>query len=226
MNRNWIERSVIGIMAFTALTVSGCAVVGLFWKDGTYAAQESWEIKAPSPDLLDAIAETGRSMGLEIDYGEVRNPPPGLEYGEMKSPPPVNENDTRSAAIMLSDNGGGLKAVLIGKYNVLDVTFYARQGKYMEVYVMVAGNFGAGKEKVATKMLSDFRTNLSKRIGEIIVTQGAHPAGTPAAHFSRGIEHFAEIISVSGQRRNHILRCDPRPEKDVRGCPGSRLSPA
>jgi len=181
MKRNRILPSVIGIVIFIGLTASGCAVVGLFWKDHTYAAKESWEISTPPPDLLDAIAETGRSMGLEIDYWEVKNPSPGLEYWEMKSPPPVDENDLRSAAILLSDNGGGLKAVLIGKYNVLDITFYARQGKYMEVYVMVAGNFGAGKEKVATKMLSDFRTNLSKRIGEIIVTPEARPAEAPSA---------------------------------------------
>jgi hypothetical protein len=83
---------------------------------------------------------------------------------------------------MLSDNGGGLKAVLIGKHNVSDLTFYAWQGgKYMEVYVMVAGNFWSGTEKAATKMLSDFRTNLSKRVGEIILLHEARPADTPAA---------------------------------------------
>jgi hypothetical protein len=182
MKRNWMQHSIIGIMVIAALTASGCAVVGLFSKDHTYGAKESWEIKTPPPHLLDAIAETGRSMGLEIDYWETKNPPPGLEYWETKSPPPVDKNDLRSRSIMLSDNGGGLKAVLIGKHNVSDLTFYAWQGgKYMEVYVMVAGNFWSGTEKAATKMLSDFRTNLSKRVGEIILLHEARPADTPAA---------------------------------------------
>jgi hypothetical protein len=176
-----MQRSITGIMVIAALTASGCAVIGLCWKDQTYAAKESWEIRTPPPHLLDAIAETGRSMGLDIDYSEVKNPPPGLEYWETKSPPPVDENDTRSGSIMLSDNSGGLKAVLIGKYNVLDLTFYARQGKQMEVYVMVAGNFWSGTQKAATKMLSDFRTNLSKRVGEIILIPEVRPADTPAA---------------------------------------------
>jgi len=83
---------------------------------------------------------------------------------------------------MLSDNSGGFKAVLIGKYNVAGLTLYAWQGgKYMEVYVMVAGNFGSGTQKTATKMLSDFRTELSKRVGEVILLQEVHPAGTPGA---------------------------------------------
>jgi len=122
-------------------------------------------------------------MGLNIDYWEVKNTPPGKEYWETKSPPPVDKNDLRSRSIILSDNElGGLKAVLIGKHNVSGLTFYAYQGgRYMEVYVMVAGNFGSGKQKTATKLLSDFRTNLSKRIGEITVIQEALPPATPAA---------------------------------------------
>ena len=69
---------------------------------------------------------------------------------------------------------------MIGKASLSGLTFYAWQGgKYLEVYVMVAGNFGSGKQKAATKMLKDFRTNLSKRIGEIIVIHEALPAAAP-----------------------------------------------
>ena len=116
-----------------------------------------------------------------IDYREVKNPPPGREYWETKSPPPVDKNDLRSRSIILSDNElGGLEAVLRGKHRVSGLTFYAWQGdSYIEVYVMVAGNFGSGKEKAATKLLSDFRTDLSKRIGEIIVLQEAPTAAAP-----------------------------------------------
>jgi len=60
MKRNWIEHSVIGIIILITLTVSGCAVVGLFFKDQTYGGKESWEIRNPSPHVLDAVAETGR----------------------------------------------------------------------------------------------------------------------------------------------------------------------
>jgi hypothetical protein len=122
-------------------------------------------------------------MGLGVDYWEVKNPSRGLGYWETKSPPPVDENDTRSRSIMLSDDElGGLKAVLIGKQSVSGLTFYAWQGgKYMEVYVMVAGNFGSGTQKAATKLLSDFKTKLSKRVGQIIVIHETQPADTPGA---------------------------------------------
>ncbi len=51
----------------------------------------------------------------------------------------------------------------------------------MEVYVTVAGNLGSGEQKAAMNLLKDFRTNLSKQIGEIIVLPEAPPALAPAA---------------------------------------------
>jgi hypothetical protein len=168
-------------MVFVALIASGCALI--FFKDHTYAAKERWEIRTPPPHLFEAIAETGRSMGFAIDYWEMRNPPVGQEYWETKSPPPVDANDLRSRSILLSDNElGGLKAVLLGKHHVSGLTFYAwHGGNYMEVYVTVAGNLGSGEQKAAMNWLEDFRTNLSRKIGEIIVLPEAPPALAPAA---------------------------------------------
>ena len=67
MKRNWIRLSVVGVTVIAALAVSGCAAVGLFFNDHTYAVKESWEVRTPPPHLLDAIADTGRSMGLDTD---------------------------------------------------------------------------------------------------------------------------------------------------------------
>ena len=173
MKRNWIEHSLIGIMVFTALTVSGCAVVGLFFKDQTYGGREIWEIGTPPVDILSVIAETGKSMGLGVDYWEVKNPPPGLEYWESKSPPPVDKNDTRSSWIVLSaDEFADLRGLFVGKSSVSGLSFEAREGgRKLEVSVIVLGKFGSGKQEAATKLLKDFRTNLSNRIGKIIVIQ-------------------------------------------------------
>ena len=174
MKRNWIQQSVIGVMVFTALTVSGCAaVVGLFSKDQTYGAREIWEIGTPPGDILSAIAETGKSMGLGVDYWEVTNPPPGLEYWGRKSLPPVDKNDTRSSWIMLSaDELADLRGLFIGKSSVSGLSFEVGEGgRRLEVSVIVVGKFGSGKQEAATKLLKDFRTNLSDRIGKIIVIQ-------------------------------------------------------
>jgi len=173
MKRNWIQHSVIGIMVFTALTVSGCAVVGLFSKDQTYGGREIWEIETPPGNILSAIAETGKSMGLGVDYWEVKNPPAGLEYWESKSPPPVDKNDTRSSWIVLSaDELADLRGLFIGKSSVSGLSFEAREGgRKLWVSVIVLGKFGSGKQEAATKLLKDFRTNLSNRIGKITVIQ-------------------------------------------------------
>ena len=171
MKTKGMQTRVIGIMVFTALIVSGCSVVGLFLKDHDYVTKESWEIRTPPTDLFEAVADTGRSMGFDTEYGEVRNPPPGLEYWETKSPPPVDKHDVRFRSMILSrDHLNGLKAAVVGSRNVSSLTLYAwRGGEYMEVYVMVDGNVGSGTQEAAMKLLSDFRANLSKRIGEIAV---------------------------------------------------------
>ena len=62
MKRNAMLRSFIAMLALAALTASGCSVFGLFSKDHDYTVKESWEIKAPAPGLVDAIAETAKSM--------------------------------------------------------------------------------------------------------------------------------------------------------------------
>jgi len=173
MKRNWMRHSVIGMMVFTVLTVSGCAVVGLFSRDQTYGGREIWEIETPPGDILSTIAETGKSMGLGVDYWEIRNPPAGLEYWERKSLPPVDKNDIRSSWIMLSaDELADLRGLFRGKSSVSGLSFEAREGgKKLEVSVIVVGKFGSGKQEAATKLLKEFRTNLSNRIGRIMVIQ-------------------------------------------------------
>jgi len=181
MIRNRVRHGIMGIMVLAVLTVSGCTVAGLFLKDHDYEAKESWELRTPPPNLFEAVADTGRSMGFDVDYWEMRNPPGGLEYWETKSPPPVDKNDVRFRSIILSDNGlGGFKAALLGMRKVRGLTFYAWQGGgYMEVYVSVEGNLGSGTQKAARKVLSDFRTKLSERIGEIsVIRETPRPAPT------------------------------------------------
>jgi len=175
MKRNWVQYSVIGIIVLTALTVPGCAAVGLFFKDQTYGGKENWKIETQPSDILSAIAETGKTMGLRVDYWEVKNPPPGLEYWERKSPPPADKNDNRSSWIMLSANElGSLGGIFIGKSSVAGLSFEAREGgRKLEVSVIVAGKFGSGRQEAATKLLKDFRTNLSNRIGTITAIQNA-----------------------------------------------------
>ena len=178
MKRNWVQYSVIGIIVLTALTVPGCAAVGLFFKDQTYGGKENWKIETQPSDILSAIAETGKTMGLRVDYWEVKSPPPGLEYWERKSLPPVDKNDIRSSWIMLSaDELASLGGIFIGKCSVAGLSFEAREGGgKLEVSVIVAGKFGSGKQEAAAKLLKDFRTNLANRTGKIIVVQ--NPLGS------------------------------------------------
>jgi hypothetical protein len=183
MKKGVMRHGVIGMMALAGLIVSGCSIGGLFLKDHDFAAKESWEVKAPPADLFEAIADTGRSMGFDISYWEMRNPPPGLEYWESVSPPPVDKNDGRFRSIILShDHLNGLKATFLGYRNASGLTFYAWQGgAYMEVYAMVDGDLGSGTQKAAMKLLSNFRKKLSEKVGEIAVVRVASAADFRAA---------------------------------------------
>ena len=158
MKKNWTRYAVMGIIFSAALTVSGCAAVGLFFNDHTYGGRERWEIGCPPGDIVNVIAETGKSMGLEVVYSEVKTPP---------------SDDIRATWIMLSaDEMAGLGGIFIGKSRVSGLSFEAREGgKKLEVSVFTAGKFGSGTKKAAMKLLKDFRTNLSRRTGEITVIQ-------------------------------------------------------
>ena len=171
---------VIGMMAIAVLTASGCSIGGLFLKDPNSVAQENWSIEAAPPNLFEALADTGRSMGFDINYWEMRNPPQGQEYWRTVSPPPVDANDARFRSIILShDHLNGLEATFLGLRNVSGMTFYVWQGgKYIEVYVMADGDLGSGTPDHVMKLLSDFRKKLSEKVGAIAVIQGP-PAGGP-----------------------------------------------
>jgi hypothetical protein len=172
MKKRVMRQGVICMMALAGLIVSGCSVAGLFVKDYDFAAKESWEIKTPQPHILEAIADTGRSMDFDIDYAAPGGPLP-LVAG----------NDGRFRAVLFSRNHlTGLKATFLGLRSTSGLTLYAWQGgAYMEVYAMVDGNLGSGTQKAATKLMSDFRKKLSEKVGEIVVIEGAAAGGPPTA---------------------------------------------
>ncbi len=171
MKRNAMLRSFIAMLALAALTASGCSVFGLFSKDHDYTVKESWEIKAPAPGLVDAIAETAKSMDFDVENAETGNPAPGLVPGQTARPPLAGVSDSRFKAVVLSRNElTGFKAAFVGSRSASGLTFYAWQdGRYIEVYAMVEGNLGSGKQKAAMDLLSDFRKKLSEKVGEIVV---------------------------------------------------------
>ncbi len=140
-------------------------------KDHDYTVNESWEIKAPAHDIVNAIAETAKSMDFDVEYTETGSPAPGLVPGQTERPPLAGAGDSRFRAVVLSRNElTGFKAAFVGSRSVSGLTFYAWQdGRYIEVYAMVEGNLGSGKQKAATDLLSDFRKKLSDKVGEIAV---------------------------------------------------------
>ncbi len=183
MKKKVMRHGVIGLIALAGLIVSGCSVAGLFVKDHDFAAKESWQIKTPQPRILEAIAETGRSMDLDIEYAGPAGPQPGAERAPAGTPPLANANDSRFKAVLFSRNHlTGLKAAFLGLRSTSGLTLYAWQGgAYMEVYATVEGNLGAGTQKAATKLMSAFRKKLSEKVGEIVVIEEAAAGSPPIA---------------------------------------------
>ena len=90
-------------------------------------------------------------MDFDVEYAETGNSAPGLVPVRTARPPLAGVSDSRFKAVVLSRNElTGLKAAFVGSRSASGLTFYAWQdGRYIEVYAMVEGNLGSGKQKAA-----------------------------------------------------------------------------
>lgn len=143
--RKFLKVVLAATMLCTALLLSGCPEIGvMFSKQQTFIGQESMQLKSPRPDILDVIAEVGKSMGYE-----------------------VTALNKQFDSISLGAQSSMLNVVLIGKISHVDLSIMSREGgRILDVQVMASGNFDTGGQEAAMKILNDFKENLSKKIGQ------------------------------------------------------------
>lgn len=134
---------VIGICI--SLILVGCAEIGLMGsKTQNFTGSDSITLQAPRPDILDVVAEVGKSLGYNVS---------GL--------------DREAGTIYLSSSSSLFTGVMIGKIN--NSTLYISSlegGKKLGIRVMLGGNFGTGGQEAATRLVEDFKAGLLKKIGQ------------------------------------------------------------
>jgi CHAT domain-containing protein/Tfp pilus assembly protein PilF len=145
------------IVIYCALVLSGCSEAILVYtvlspaideiaggKTQTFSGWESLELKSPVTDILDVTAEVGKTMGYDVsDAGKLEN------------------------TLDLTSKSSNLTDMLIGKHSwsTLQVSSW-EMGRRLEIYVSVRGNFGAGGQEAANRLINEFKTKLSERIGQ------------------------------------------------------------
>lgn len=139
-----ISNIVIGICI--SLIFVGCAEIGLMGsKTQTFNGKDSITLQTPRSDILDIVAEVGKSLGYNVS---------GL--------------DRESGTISLSSSASLFTGVMIGKINRSTLHISSLEGgKKLGILVMLVGNFGTGGQEAATRLVEDFKAELLKKIGQI-----------------------------------------------------------
>jgi len=134
---------VIVLLYFSTIFV-GCGGVGMLagGRVQTYMGSYSIMLEAPREDILDIVAEVGRTMGYSVS---------GL--------------DRDQGTISLSSGSSMATTGLLGKSS--QATIYVaivELGKKLDTRISLVGNFGKGTQKAADKLFEDFKTKLLERI--------------------------------------------------------------
>ncbi len=132
----------IGILALSFMLV-GCAEIGIFGsKNQSFSGTDSIVLDQPKVDILDVIADVGKSMKFD-----------------------VSAIDKNAGQITLSAGASFGTTMLIGKMQQSSLTVtIADGGKKLGITVFVMGNFGTGDQEAADKLVADFKARLAERL--------------------------------------------------------------
>ena len=128
------------------VSVAGCAGLGYMVGGDiqTFQGRESIILPVPKSNILDIVAEVGKSLGYSVS---------GL--------------DREAGTISLSSGTSILTQAMIGKMNqsTLSVSL-GEGGKKLDIGVSLMGNFGTGGQEAATNLVGDFKAKLLQKIGQ------------------------------------------------------------
>ena len=135
-----IKTSVI-ILALVFL--SGCSAVGLIASDmETFTINDQIDIKTTRVDILDVVAEVGRSIEFKVS---------GIDRG--------------AGSISLTSQTSMFKGVMLGSGGGSNITVtLSDKNKRMEIGIYTWGNFGMGGQKAAEELLKNFKEKLLEKL--------------------------------------------------------------
>mgnify|MGYP001610262669 CR=1 FL=1 len=135
----------VAIGIYISLTLVGCGTVGMMASDAqTFTGKDSITLQTPRSDILDVVAEVGKSLGLTVT---------GL--------------DKEAGTIHLSSGASFFTTMMIGKMNSSTLIISSQEGgRKLAVQVHVTGNFGTGGQEGAASLVGDFKAKLLQKIGQ------------------------------------------------------------
>jgi hypothetical protein len=120
--------------------MTGCGTVGILISDSeTFIISDQINLKATKEDILDIVADVGRSMDFK-----------------------VKEIDRRAKTISITTQSSLFRGVMIGSSSTADITVIL--GDNIEIKVITSGNFGAGGQKAAEELLQKFKEKLLEKL--------------------------------------------------------------
>lgn len=138
MRKIW-TMAVIAILMFSA----GCGSVGgILTEVESFATDDQIDLKTTRTNILDIVAEVGRSMDFKVS---------GI---------------SRSAgSISLTSGPSTFAVMMIGKISSADIQVAVTDnGGKIRIGVQTVGNFGSGGQKAAEELLKDFKAKLLEKL--------------------------------------------------------------
>lgn len=135
----------VAIVIYLSLILVGCGAVGMMAsKTESFTGDDSITLQAPREDILNVVAEVGKSLGYS-----------------------VSSLDKKKGVIVLHYNLGSLASTTVGKIEKATLGIRSEEdGKKLFIGVKVIGNFGEGGQEAAMKRIEDFKAKLLEKIGQ------------------------------------------------------------
>lgn len=135
----------VAIGIYISLILVGCGTIGMMASETqTFNGKDSITLQTPKSDIIDVIADVGKSLGYNVS---------GL--------------NRETGTISLSSSVSLFTGVMIGKINQSTLTIASEEGgKKLGIHVHLMGNFGTGGQEAATRLVEDFRAKLLEKIGQ------------------------------------------------------------
>jgi hypothetical protein len=131
--------ALLGVLSFSV----GCPEVGFYGSTPqSFSGTDSMTLTTPRADILDVVAEVGKSMGYD-----------------------VTSLDKNSQTISLGFSEHPGMALLIGKVNYSSLSVSVQDGgKKLAFSYSIMGNLGSGDQEAAEKLVTDFKTKITERL--------------------------------------------------------------
>lgn len=144
-----MRRLLLSVVSFVMLGIlscaSGCATVGFVASPShTFSGADSMLVSTPRADILDVVAEVGKSMGYDVTSFD---------------------KNSQTVSFGFTEHPG--MTLLIGKMNWSSLSVVVQDGgRKLALSYTITGNFETGDHEAAGKLVTDFKAKMAERLAK------------------------------------------------------------